>query len=179
MQQAAAPAAARSSSRATGWPRCPCRGFRAAAPAGPGHCAGRSLRRSAAPAAVSAPWPRLRPHRPPSARSSGASAVVNGISGRRRATLQARPGLLQRRAAPSRPPPPPIPPSVGAVWPPPPAASWPRSPRSRSAKCRKKAPQHCSLIQHYVQKPPAGNQQPGRGHFGCINDADPRASGGG
>lgn len=55
MQQATAPAVARSSSRATGWPRCPCRGFRAAAPAGPGHCAGRSLRRSAAPAAVSAP----------------------------------------------------------------------------------------------------------------------------
>lgn len=55
MQQASAPAVARSSSRATGWPRCPCRGFRAAAPAGSGHCAGRSLRRSAAPAAVSAP----------------------------------------------------------------------------------------------------------------------------
>lgn len=55
IQQASAPAGARSSSRATGWPRCPCRGFRAAAPAGPGHCAGRALRRSAAPAAVSAP----------------------------------------------------------------------------------------------------------------------------
>lgn len=133
MRQAQAPAAARSSSRASARPRRSVPGFprrrsrRARPPARAGLCVAQR------PPPLSAlHGPGHARHRSGWPRSSGASAVVSGIFGRRRATLQARPGLLQRRAAPLRgPPPPPIPPSDGAVWPPPPAASWPRSPRSR------------------------------------------------
>lgn len=132
-RQAQAPAAARSSSRATARPRRSVPGFpRRRSCRGPAPFAGRSLRRSAAPAAVGAPWPRLRP-------SPVWLAPLVGRVGWGFQHLRPQAGhvagpprpVATQGGPPRGPPPPPIPPSAGMVWPPPPSASWPRSPRSR------------------------------------------------
>lgn len=128
-RQAQAPAAARSSSRATARPRRSVPGFpRRRSLQGPAPFAGRSLRRSAAPPLSALHGPGFARHRSGWPRSSGAAAVVSGIFGRRRATLQARPGLLQRRAAP--------------LAGPRPRPSRPASGRSGPRRLRRRGPDH-------------------------------------
>lgn len=107
---------------------------------GPAPFAGRSLRRSAAPAAVGAPWPRLRPS--PVWLAPLVGRVGWGVRHLRPQAghVAGPPRPVATQGGPPRgPPPPPIPPSDGAVWPPPPSASWPRSPRSRGGARYSKA----------------------------------------
>lgn len=127
--QAQAPAAARSSSRATARPRRSVPGFprrrsrRARPPVRAGLCVAQR------PPPLSAlHGPGFARHRSGWPRSSGASAGVSGIFGRRRATLQARPGLLQRRAAP--------------LAGPRPRPSRPASGRSGPRRLRRRGPDH-------------------------------------
>lgn len=128
-RQAQAPAAARSSSRATARPRRSVPGFprrrsrRARPPSRAGLCVAQR------PPPLSAlHGPGFARHRSGWPRSSGASAGVSGIFGRRRATLQARPGLLQRRAAP--------------LAGPRPRPSRPASGRSGPRRLRRRGPDH-------------------------------------
>lgn len=128
-RQAQAPAAARSSSRASARPRRSVPGFprRRSCGARPLSLAGLRVAQRPPPLSVLHGPGHARP-RSGWPRSSGASAGVSGIFGRRRATLQARPGLLQRRAAP--------------LAGPRPRPSHPATGRSGPRRLRRRGPDH-------------------------------------
>lgn len=131
--------------------------------AGPGHCAGRSLRRSAAPAAVGAPWPRHRPA--PAWLAPLVGRVVWGLR-----HLRPQPGHV---AGPVRP----IATQGGPLRGPRPRPSRPASGRSGPRRLRRRGPDHPASAGCWIKQYPPGDRAGGYAEH--INDAAPRATRGG